>query len=529
MHRRTVLAAAAGLGSAPLLGGLARPALAQTAARTLKFVPSVALTSVDPLWSLATISYVHGYMVWDTLFALDHTLTPHPQAAAGAEVSSDELTWTITLRDGLIFHDNVPVLARDAVASVKRWMQKDPIGQTIAAVANEVRALDDKRFQISLTKPFRTMLFSLGSRNIFVQPERIANTPVGEQFKEVIGSGPYRFIADEFQAGAIAHYARWDKYVPRSEPPDLWSGGHVANFDRVEWIAQPDSSTAAAALRRGEVDWVEQPLLDLVSMLGKTAGIKIDAVDPFGGLAILRFNQLIPPFDNPEIRRALLPGIDQQAVVTAVVGDQTQFGRVPVGFFTAGSPMANDAGLQVLSGPRDPGEVRKRLAAAGYKGEKLVMIAPSDLPAIMAMSQVMQDQLTKMGLNIDFQVTDWGTMLARLTKRGPVDQGGWNLYCVTWAGLTVSNPGSSYPLRANGQNANTGWPTDDKLEALRLKWLDTDDVAAQQAIARQIQEQAFVSLPFIPLGQWFNPAAYSDKLTGVIHSPFTLFWNVKRA
>jgi peptide/nickel transport system substrate-binding protein len=212
-----------------------------------------------------------------------------------------------------------------------------------------------------------------------------------------------------------------------------------------------------------------------------------------------------------------------------VVGDQTQFGRVPVGFFTAGSPMANDAGLQVLSGPRDPGEVRKRLAAAGYKGEKLVMIAPSDLPAIMAMSQVMQDQLTKMGLNIDFQVTDWGTMLSRLTKRGPIDQGGWNLYCVTWAGLTVSNPGSSYPLRANGQNANTGWPTDEKLEALRLKWLDTSDVAAQQAIARQIQEQAFVSLPFIPLGQWFNPAAYSDKLTGAIHSPFTLFWNVKRA
>jgi peptide/nickel transport system substrate-binding protein len=158
-----------------------------------------------------------------------------------------------------------------------------------------------------------------------------------------------------------------------------------------------------------------------------------------------------------------------------------------------------------------------------------VMVAPSDIPAIIAMSQVMQDQLTKMGLNIDFQVMDWGTMISRIAKRDPIDQGGWNLFCVTWAGLTVSNPGSSYPLRANGLNANTGWPTDEKLEALRLKWLDTSDVAQQQAIARQIQEQAFVSLPFIPLGQWSIPAAYSDKLTGVIHSPFTLFWNVKRA
>ena len=525
MRRRTVLASAASLVAAPLL---ARPAFAQSAARTLRFVPSVALTSIDPLWSLATISYTHGYMVWDTLFSLDQTLAPHPQAAAGAEVSSDELTWTITLRDGLIFHDNVPVLSRDAVASVKRWMTKDPIGQTISGILNEVKVVDDKRFQIILKQPFRTMLFSLASRNIFVQPERIASTPVGQQFKEAIGSGPFRFLADEFQAGAISHYARWDKYVPRSEPPDMWSGGHVANFDRVEWTAQPDPSTAAAALKRGEVDWLEQPLLDLVPMLAKSPGIKTEAVDPFGGLAILRFNHLLPPFNNPEMRRALLPGIDQQAVVTSVVGDQAEFGHVGVGFFTAGGPMANDAGMQALTGPRDPAEVKKRIAAAGYKGERVVMVAPSDIPAIMAMSQVMQDQLTKMGLNIDLQVMDWGTMISRIAKRDPVDQGGWNLFCVTWAGLTVSNPGSSYPLRANGLAANTGWPTDEKLEALRLKWLDTSDLAAQQAISRQIQEQAFDSLPFIPLGQWSIPAAYSGKLTGIIHSPFTLFWNVKR-
>jgi peptide/nickel transport system substrate-binding protein len=528
MRRRSLLAAAARLTAGPLIADLARPALAQGAARVLRFVPAVALTSIDPLWSLATISYVHGYMVWDTLFSLDRSLAPHPQAADGAEVSADELTWTITLREGLIFHDNVPVLARDAVASMKRWMQKDPIGQTIAASLNEVKAVDDRRFQIILKRPFRTMLFSLASRNIFVQPERIASTPVSAQFKEVIGSGPYRFLADEFQAGAIAHYAKWEKYVPRQERPDMWSGRHVANFDRVEWTAQPDPSTAAAALQRGEVDWLEQPLLDLIPMLSKSPGVKTEAVDPFGGLAMLRFNHLLPPFNNPEMRRALLPGIDQSQVVSAVVGDQPQYGRVPVGFFTAGSPMANDARLDALTGPRNLDEARRRIAAAGYKGERLVMVAPSDIPAIMTMSQVMQDQLIKMGLNIDFRATDWGTMIARLAKRDPISQGGWNLYCVTWAGLTVSNPGSSYPLRGNGVSATTGWPTDEKLEALRLKWLDTSDLAEQQAIARQIQEEAFVSLPFIPLGQWSIPAAYSQTLTGIIRSPFSLFWNVKR-
>ena len=81
-------------------------------------------------------------------------------------------------------------------------------------------------------------------------------------------------------------------------------------------------------------------------MLGQTAGIEIEAVDQFGNLAILRFNHLLPPFDNPEMRRALLPGIDQMVVVQAVVRDQAEVGRTPVGFFTAGGPMANDAGIQ---------------------------------------------------------------------------------------------------------------------------------------------------------------------------------------
>ena len=525
MQRRAILAAAAGLAASPLLG---RPALAQAAARTLRFVPSAALTSIDPLWSLATISFTHGYMVWDTLFAIDSNLVPHPQVAEGAEVSADELTWTITLRQGLLFHDNAPVRASDAVASIRRWAKKDPFGQTIAGITNEMRALDDRRFRIVLKQPFRQMLFALGARNVFVMPERLANTPATEQFKEVVGSGPYRFLPDEWQPGAVAHYARFDKYLPRAEPPDLWSGAKIANFDRVEWTAQPDPATAAAALQRGEVDWVEQPLLDLLPMLGKTPGLKVEAVDPFGTLGILRFNHLIPPFDNPELRRALLPAIDQQSVVSAVVGDQPQFGNYPVGFFTAGSPMSNDAGLQALTSPRGMDEARRRIKAAGYKGERIVMIAPSDLPAIMAMSQVMQDQLTRMGLNIDFQVTDWGTMISRMAKRDPVAEGGWNCYCVTWAGLTASTPGSSYPLRANGLNATSGWPTDNKLEALRLQWFDAPDLAAQQAVARRMQEQAFVSLPFIPLGQWTNPAAYTDKLTGVIRSPFTLFWNVRR-
>jgi len=535
MRRRTLLTTpllAVPVLASPMLASLARPALAQrpaSGARTLRFVPQSDLSSIDPLWSVATVSVTHGYMVWDTLFGLDQALQPQPQMCERAETSPDGLTWTFTLRPGLVFQDNEPVRPADCIASLQRYMQKDPFMQALGALVQETRPLDDRRWTMRLSRPFRQTLFAIALRNVFIMPERIAQTPPATQFKEVVGSGPYRFLPDEWQAGAHAGYARFDKYAPRSEPPVLFTGGKVANFDKVDWIVQPDPATAAAALQRGEVDLVERPLLDLVPMLSRSPGVRTAELDSFGALGMLRFNQLQPPFDNPRLRQALLPGLDQAEVVTAAVGDMKQFGTSPVGFFSAGSPMATLDGLDALTGPRDMARAKRLVAESGYKGERVVMVAPSDLPQIMAMSQVVQDQLQRMGLNIDFQPTDWGTMLSRLTKRDPVEQGGWSCFCVTWAGLSVATPGSSYPLRGNGAAAWNGWPTDPKLEALRDRWLDAADVPAGQAVCREMQQQAMQSLPFVPLGQWTQPAAFTGKVTGLLPSPFMLFWNARKS
>ena len=467
-------------------------------------------------------------MVWDTLFGLDQNLQAQPQMCERAEVSPDGLTWTFVLRPGLVFHDNQPVRPADCIASLQRYMQKDPFMQALGALVTDTKPLDDRRWTMTLSKPFAQTLFAIALRNVFIMPERIAKTPASTQFKEVIGSGPYRFLADEWQAGVHAGYARFDKYQPRAEPPTLFAGGKVANFDKVDWIVQVDPATQAAALQRGEVDLIERPLLDLMPMLTKSAGIKTAELDTFGALAMLRFNELQPPFDNPKLRQALLPGIDQADVVAAAVGDLKQYGTYPVGFFSAGSPMATLDGLDALTGKRDIARAKELVAASGYKGERVVMLAPGDLPQIMAMSQVVLDQLQHMGLNVDFQTVDWGTMLSRLTKKDPIEQGGWSCFCVTWAGLSVATPGSSYPLRGNGAAGWAGWPTDPKLEALRQQWFDAADTPAAQAVCKQMQAEAMQSLPFIPLGQWTQPAAFSDKVVGLLQSPFMLFWNAKK-
>ena len=521
MKRRTLLAGAAA-------ASLARPAIAQPA-KVLRFVPQANLANPDPIWTTATVATNHGYMVWDTLYGIDNGLVSRPQMCAGQTTSDDRLTWEFTLRDGLQFHDGVPVRAIDCTTSINRWGQRDPFGVQLLSQTAEMTPLDDKRFRIRLRTPFPQMLYALGAEGCFMMPERMAKTPASQQVSEYIGSGPFRFLPKEWVSGASAAYSRFEGYVPRAEPAEWFSGGKVAHFDRVEWVVQPDPATASSALQTGEVDWLEQPLIDLVGLMKQMPGVRVASYDALGVLAMVVVNHLHPPFDNPAVLRAIIGAVDQSDFVGAVIGDQADLGVVPAGFFVVGAPMANSAGMGALTSKRDIPAAQAAIKAAGYKGEKVTLMAPSDQPALMAIAQVTQALWAKLGLNVDFQVMDWGTLVARRAKQDSPDQGGWNAFCTTWAGLQVSNPGSSYPLQAIGRPGWLGWYSNPAMVALHDKWLNAPDPAAQKAACEDIQRQAFANPPFIPLGQWKQPWAFRTTLKNFVRCGNVLFWGVERA
>ena len=527
MRRRQFVQSAA---SAAALGGTgpANPAIGQgSSAKTLRFVPYVNLTNLDPVWTVTGASMQHGYMVFDMLYGIDEHFQPRPQMCAGHEVTADGLIWTFTLRDGLLFHDNEKVRAIDCTASIARWRVKDPFGQTLAALTEEMKPLDDQRFQIRLKRPFPQMLFAFGSRPCFIMPERFARTPATEQVKESIGSGPFRFVASEWVSGASAVWVKNEKYQPRQEPPSTLSGGKVAHIDRVEWVVQPDPATASAALRTGEVDWVEWPLIDLLPMLKKSSGVTVKAIN-WPNLGVLAMNQLYPPFDNPKLRRALLPAVDQRAFVQAVLGDQMDLARIPSGFFTEGTPMANKAGLEVLTGPRDLPLARKLVAESGYKNEPILLMSPTDSQPFAQLAQVTRGLFQELGLNVEFREMDFGSLMARRINQSPPDKGGWNAVAQIWSTLNSSNPGNSIGLRANGKGAGFGWPTDETLEQLRQQWMDAPDQASQLAISEQIQRRALDVVPEVPLGQMVMPTAFRSNITDIVRAPYPIFWGVKK-
>ncbi len=532
MQRRSFLAATAGLGAGSLIAGPARPALAQgSAAQVLRFIPQADVSILDPLNTTAYPTRNHAHLCWDTLYGLDADSRPHPQLAEGHVVEDDGRRWTFTLRDGPTFHDGEKVRAADAVASIRRWMLRDTHGQTLAARLDEIRALDDRRFEMRLKRPFGPMLDALAKASsypCFVFPERFAQQDPGRALTEVVGSGPYRFVAEERVSGSQLVYRRYDRYSPApSGPVSLTAGPKLAHFERVEWKVIPDPATAAGALQAGEVDWWEQVAPDLRPLLKGARNITVERIDAGGTLAMLRPNHLHPPFDNPAIRRALWPALRQIDFMTAIMGDNRDLWREDVGCFPEGSPLASDAGLQALTSPRDLDAAKRALKEAGYKGETVVMLHPTDVVNNNNLTAVATDLLQRVGFNVESATSDWGTLLSRRSNKNPPAQGGWNMLVALFGGMDLANPGGHPLLRGNGQGAWFGWPTAPKLETLRDQWFDAADLAAQQAIGREIQEQFFVDVPYYPLGQYLIDSAWRSNLTG-FRQGMALPLNVKR-
>ena len=523
MKRRTLLA---GLGAA----SVARPALVRAAsATTLRLIPQVDLSFLDPHWTTAYVTRNHGYMVFDTLYGQDGSFTAQPQMVEGHTIENDGKLWTLKLRPGLMWHDGTPVLSRDCTASIRRWAKRDALGDALMAATDELSTPDDRTLRFRLKHPFPLLPAALGkaaSPMPAMMPERLANTDPFSQITEMVGSGPFKFVASERVLGARNVYEKNDKYVPREGGTVSWTAGpKIVHFDRVEWTTIPDAATAAGALQSGEQDWLEYPALDLLDLLRGNRNIRVTLPDPTGLVEMMRPNHLQPPFNNPAIRRAVLHAIDQAQFMEAITPDP-KLRHTPLGYFGPGTPMASEVGLEPLKPPINLDHARAELKAAGYNGERVVLLVPTDYVTLKAMADVASETMKSIGMNVDYVATDWGTMLQRRNSKQPVEAGGWSCFVTGWAGLDWSNPAGHIALRGNGEAGWPGWSNDPKLEAMRQDWLTATDETKQKAICEDIQREAMDQVPYFPLGQYMQPTAFRTRLSGV-NDGFATFWNIK--
>jgi peptide/nickel transport system substrate-binding protein len=527
--RRTFLlaSAVAAIAAAGLAGGVA-DVRAQT---TLRVVPQADLQNLDPIWTTAIITKYHGYMVYDTLFAMDENLIPQPQMVESYEVSDDNLTYSFTLRDGLTWHDGNPVTAEDCVASIKRWAKRDASGQMLMERTKELRVIDDKTFEIELAEPFGLVIESLGktATNVpFMMPKRLAETDPHEQVPEVIGSGPFRFVDEEWVPGTKVVYEKFEEYVPRDEPPSATAGGKVVKVDRVEWIIMPDPQTAISALMAGEVDYYENPPIDLLPVLESAPGVKTRITSPLGKQGILRMNHLHPPFDDPKARQAMYWLVNQENYLQAIVGNPEYYETCPA-LLVCGSPMETDVASEALMG-HDPEKARALFEEAGWSPDQPIVIPqPTDFPELNAATLVTAEALRTAGMTVELQAMDWATLTSRRTVKKPVGEGGWNIFHTYAGGVSASDPVAHVAVSAACDDAWFGWPCDERLEELRDAWATATSLEEKKAIAEDIQARAYEIGLYIPFGQWTVPIAHRDNLEGIVDAPEAMvLWNLEK-
>ncbi len=528
LHRRHLLAAGA---AALAAAGPARPAVAQnTRAATLRMVPQANLSVLDPVFTTATVTGNHGFCVFDTLYGVDAEFRPRPQMAEGHEVSADGLTWRIRLREGLRFHDNTPVRAADCIASLRRWCAREPFGQLLARAVAEWQAADDRTLLIRLHRPFPLLLDALAKPDAsvpFIMPERLAQTDPSRGVTEMVGSGPYRFVAAEFNSGSRVVYERFDGYVPRQEPPAWTSGGKVAHFRRIEWHILPDPATAAAALQAGEVDWWERPHPDLQPLLARSRDIRREVSDPTGRMAVLRMNNLQPPFDDVRIRRAVRLSVAQEDYMRASRGDDRSDWAVGRSLWPRHTPYFEDLGEAMMPGDLD--RARAALREAGYAGQRVVVINPTDFPDIGPLGHVTADRLKRIGMNVELAESDWGTVVQRRANREPVERGGWSILHTTGGATAWANPATSFLVRGQGAQGWFGWWGSSRAEELAEAWLNAPDEGRQRALASELGRLALDEAAFVPLGQFVIRTAFRRDITGILAGSSPYPWNVRRS
>ena len=518
-----------------LLGAttLAAAAQAQPAPKVLRVVPHADLRVLDGYQTTAFITVMHMNAVYDTLFGWDEKGVAHPQMVGAWSLSPDKLKYSFTLRSGLKFHDGSPVTAKDAVASVKRGLDRETLGKTLAPFVAAVDVVDDKTFTLSMKEPFGFTTFSLAGLNgaAGIMREKEASSDYAKPVTETIGSGPFKFVKEEWKPGARVVYAKNLDYVPRSEAPSGFSGGKMAKLDRIEYTIMPDAATSFAALQRNEVDLLDAPSLDLLPTVDKDPNIVVSQLSITGSFGELRPNHLHPPFNNLKARQALALMGDQTEYAKAAYGDE-RFWKTStpcLSFWICGTAFGTEAGSELYR-KQDLARARQLMVESGYKGEPVVVMGSSDIAVHKALALVTADNLKKIGVNVDLQIMEWGNVIARRGKKDAPAQGGWNIFHSRSGGASQALPYANADTMTTCDKAWFGWPCDERFETMRQQFMRETDPVKQKALAETMHRHLWDQvIPYVPLGQYSSATIHHKSVTGLLKGEILVWWNVDKS
>jgi len=489
------------------------------------------IKQLDPLFTSSYPTRDMAYMIFDTLFSMDGDYRPQPQMVKEWSLSQDQKTYSFVLRDGLVFHNGAPVTVADVIASIKRWMDKDNMGDEIKKRLVSLEDTGNNGFTLVLSEPFAHVIGGFARMSaypLFIMPQAIAQTPASEEIREFVGSGPFKLVADEWMPGVRMVLVKHEAYIPRDEPPSGLAGGKIAKVDRVERITFSDDMSAVNALLAGEIDYIAPLPPEMLPILEADPDIEWTKAPILGKNWQVILNHTQPPFDNVKIRQAVQYVVNQQDIMRAFFGDRDDLYMLCGALFMCGGPYETDAGSERFMSPSVE-KAQALLAEAGYDGTPIHYLHPMDGKNQRDGGTVMVQALRQAGFMVEDIQIDTATMFSRRANKGKPEEGGWNIFITGFAGDALMDPLTNPFMTGACEKAWIGWPCDQSMQDLWQGFLASQTDEERYDIAVKLQIRANEIVTYIPMGQFNDLAAWRKNISGQVPGAILTLWNVEKA
>lgn len=458
--------------------------------------------TLDVHQTTATIVAMITWHMYEAIFTWDESFAVVPLLADAYEVSSDGLTHTITLRQGVLFHNGNEMIADDVVASVERWAEISGLGADLMSTTDNIEVVDDYTivFHLSQTLGSFSVLLARQNQGCAIYPESVVAAAGTEPLTEFIGTGPYMFV--ERQADRFIRMQRFDDYVGQDGPPNGYSGQKAAYLDGIDFMPVPDEAARIAGLQADDYDYLESIVADQMSVLEGNPDINVELLPP-SGWDVLVFNTAEGILVDQAIREAIQATIDCDPVLIAAEGEG--FYRLDPGFMLQETVWHSLVGEDRYN-QGNPERGREILEQSGYNGEPIRFLTTQEYADQYATAVVARQQLEEIGLNIELIVTDWATLIANRAIESE-----WEIF-TTGFSFRV-DPVGMPPI--SGCSWPGWWCTDAKVEAVGRLQGETEFDARYEAL-EDLQELWYSDVPGIKLGDTFGISARSARIQNFI-------------
>ncbi len=495
------------------------PAMAQ-APKILRVATDTNLPWLDPHMGTAFSLRELSAHIFEGLVTIGEDYGVIPQLAESWAVSTTGLDYTFRLRAGVKFHNGKTLTADDAKASIDRFVQFSARKGDVAGV-ERVTVVDPLTVRITLKEPQGSFIGAMANpvSLLAIMPKELvdgARDPI--QPPNLIGTGPFRLA--EWQRDRQIILRRFPDYTRDSRTPASGLGGdRQATVDEVHVISILESATRLAALERGDIDYAMSVVPASYDRLRASATLSPIVLKPFTQV-ILQLNANRAPFNNVKARQAVSRGLDMEAIMRAVTGNQPAFYRLqPSFFFPEQQVWHNNEGSNVYNS-KNLEAARRLLRESGYDGRPITFLSNRDIEWLFRASVPVKPQLEAIGFRVDLVVRDWPGQIAQQREI--------NFDMATNGVSTRPEPtGFNYLFQCGASYETYGY-CDNEMDKWLIVGLRVRDPQRRAQAYAMAQREFYESVPFVKVGDLFSLDGMHKSVRGYKIFFLRRFWNVTK-